>query len=257
MSEEERHPGRTVPLATFYVIAAVLFVSAFLHTIGVSVVPIHLGQQSEYVTALGTKWANGPVAGIVTAFRPAALAYWARVWVAILAFTILVIATNAGLIGISRLSYSLATYKLMPRPFAALHPRFRTPYISIVVFAVAAAVLVLPGKLDLLAATYSLAATFAFCTAHLAVMRLRYVSPDLYRPYQMPLNIPFGRAAIPVLSVVGGVAIGAVFTQLIAQNISYSSYIFAGWIALGVAAFVAFRRYLGQFLWAPLAVPPR
>jgi hypothetical protein len=176
--------------------------------------------------------------------------------VAILAFTILVIATNAGLIGISRLSYSLATNKLIPRQFSSLHPRFKTPYISIVVFAIAAAVLVLPGKLELLAATYSLAATFAFCTAHLAVMRLRYVSPDLYRPYQMPINIPYGRAAIPVLSVVGAVAIGAVFTQLLGQNIAYSSFIFAAWIALGMVAFVAYRRYTKQFLWEPLAVPP-
>src|SRR5207302_1313317 len=161
-------------------------------------------QHHLYFTELGTKWANDPVAGIVTKFPSQVLAFWAGVWVAILAFTILVIATNAGLIGISRLSYSLAIYKLVPVQFSNLHPRFKTPYISIVVFAVAAAVLVLPGKLDLLAATYSLAATFAFCTAHLAVMRLRYVSPDLYRPYQMPLNIPFGRAAIPVLSVVAG-----------------------------------------------------
>jgi len=256
MSEEARNPGRTVPRATFYVIAAVLFVSAFLPTIGVSVFPIHLDQHGKYVTDLGTKWANDPVAGIVTAFRPAALAYWAGVWVAILAFTILVIATNAGLIGISRLSYSLATYKLMPRPFAALHPRFRTPYISIIVFGVAAAVLVLPNKLSLLAATYSLAATFAFATAHLAVMRLRYVSPDLYRPYEMPLNIPFGRARIPVLSVVGALAIGSVFTQLMASNIDQSTYIFIGWFVLGVAAFIAYRKYTRQFLWEPLASPP-
>jgi APA family basic amino acid/polyamine antiporter len=257
MSEEAKNPGRTVPRSTFFVIAAVLFVSAFLPTIGVSVFPIQYDAQHHlYFSELGTKWANDPVAGIVTKFPSEALAFWAGVWVAILAFTILVIATNAGLIGLSRLSYSLATYRLIPRQFSSLHPRFKTPWISILVFAAAAALLVLPGKLDLLAATYSLAATFAFCTAHLAVMRLRYVSPDLYRPYQMPLNIPFGRAAIPVLSVVGGVAIGAVFTQLIAQNISYSSFIFAGWIALGVAAFIAYRRYTRQFLWEPLAVPP-
>src|SRR5438270_4497074 len=193
MSEEAKNPGRTVPRATFYVIGAVLFVSAFLPTIGVSVFPIQYDAQHHlYFTELGTKWANDPVAGIVTRFPSQVLAFWAGVWVAILAFTILVIATNAGLIGISRLSYSLAIYKLVPVQFSNLHPRFKTPYISIVVFAVAAAVLVLPGKLDLLAATYSLAATFAFCTAHLAVMRLRYVSPDLYRPYQMPLNLPLG-----------------------------------------------------------------
>jgi APA family basic amino acid/polyamine antiporter len=257
MSEEAKNPGRTVPRATFYVIGAVLFVSAFLPTIGMSVFPVHYDAvHGLYFTELGTKWAQDPVAGIVTAFRPEWLAFWAGVWVAILAFTILVIATNAGLIGISRLSYSLGTNKLIPKQFASLHPRFKTPYISIVVFGVAAAVLVVPGKLELLAATYSLAATFAFCTAHLAVMRLRYVSPELYRPYQMPINIPFGRASIPVLSVVGALAIGAVFTQLAAQNISYSTYVFAGWVVLGVAAFIAYRRYTRQFLWEPLAVPP-
>jgi APA family basic amino acid/polyamine antiporter len=257
MSEEAKNPGRTVPRSTFYVIAAVLFVSAFLPTIGVSVFPVHYDAvHGMYFTQLGTTWAQDPVAGIVAGFRPATLAYWSGVWVAILAFTILVIATNAGLIGISRLSYSLANNKLMPKQFAALHPSFKTPYVAIVVFGIAAAVLVLPGKLDLLAATYSLAATFAFCTAHLAVMRLRYVSPELYRPYTMPLNIPFGRSAIPVLSVVGAVAIGAVFTQLMSQNISGSTYVFLGWVLLGVVAFVAYRRYIGAFLWEPLAVPP-
>ena len=257
MSEEAKNPGRTVPRATFFVIAAVLFVSAFLPTIGMSVFPVHYSvAKGMYFTELGTKWAQDPVAGIVTKFHPEVLAFWAGIWVAILAFTILVIATNAGLIGISRLSYSLGTNKLIPKQFASLHPKFKTPYISIVVFGVAAAILVLPGKLDLLAATYSLAATFAFCTAHLAVMRLRYVSPELYRPYQMPINIPFGRASIPVLSVVGALAIGAVFTQLVAQNISYSSYIFATWVVLGVIAFIIYHRHTGQFLWEPLAVPP-
>jgi basic amino acid/polyamine antiporter, APA family len=260
MSEEAKNPGRTVPRSTFYVIAAVLFVSAFLPTIGMSVFPVHYdAAHGLYFTELGARWASDPVAGIVTGFDGTShlLAYWAGVWVAILAFTILVIATNAGLIGISRLSYSLANNKLMPKRFATLHPKFKTPYIAIVVFAIAAAVLVLPGKLDLLAATYSLAATFAFCTAHLAVMRLRYVSPELYRPYSMPLNIPFGRSAIPVLSVVGAVAIGAVFTQLMSQNISGSTYVFVGWVLLGVVAFVVYRRHIHEFLWEPLAVPPQ
>ncbi len=257
MSEEAKNPGRTVPRATFFVIGAVLFVSAFLPTIGVSVFPIRYdGAHHMYITELGTKWANDPVAGIVTFFKPASLAFWAGVWVAILAFTILVIATNAGLIGISRLSYSLGSNKLMPKTFSSLHPRFQTPWVSIIVFGIAAAVLVLPGQLDLLAATYSLAATFAFCIAHLAVMRLRYVSPDLYRPYQMPLNIPFGRASIPVLSVVGALAIGAVFTQLMSQNIASSSYVFTGWLICGVAAFIAYRRHTRQSLWEPMAVPP-
>lgn len=257
MAEEAKAPGRTVPRATYYVIAAVLFVSAFLPTIGMSVFPVHLDPSThQYVTDLGTKWKNDPVAGIVSAFQPAWLAHWAGLWVAILAFTILVIATNAGLIGISRLSYSLACKDLFPAAFAKLHPRFRTPYVSIGVFGVAAALLILPGKIDQMAAVYSLAATFAFCTAHLSVMRLRYVEPDMYRPWRMPLNVPFGRSSIPVLSVIGALAIGAVFTQLLFQDIEHSTWIFSGWLAAGVLAFVAYRSWRGLPVWEPLETPP-
>jgi APA family basic amino acid/polyamine antiporter len=235
----------------------VLFVSAFLPTIGMSVFPVHPDGHGYFTTDLATVWKGDPVAGIVTFFHPQWLAYWAGVWVAILAFTILVIATNAGLIGISRLSYSLASSDLFPGAFAKLHPKFRTPFISIIVFGIAAALLILPGQIDLMAAVYSLAATFAFAVAHLAVMRLRFVEPRLHRPFRMPFNISFGRASIPVLSVIGAIAIGSVFTQLLFQNVDNSTLIYVGWLLAGVAIFVAYRRFRKLWLWEPLAEPPR
>jgi len=256
MSEEAKNPGRTVPKATFAVIAAVLFVSSFLPSIGMSVFPVHPDGHGGFTTELATTWKGDPVAGIVTFFRPEVLAFWAGVWVAILAFTILVIATNAGLIGISRLSYSLACNDLFPGVFSRLHPRYRTPFVSIVVFGVVAALLIVPGQIDLMASVYSLAATFAFATAHVAVMRLRFVEPHLRRPFQMPLNIPFGRSSIPVLSVVGALAIGAVFTQLFFQNIGNSTFIFVGWVAVGALTFVGYRRFRRRSLWQPAAMPP-
>ncbi len=257
MSEEAKNPGRTVPRATFAVIGAVLFVSAFLPTIGVSVFPVHLDGHGHWVTDLATRWKDDPVAGIVTFFRPEALAFWAGVWVAILAFTILVIATNAGLIGISRLSYSLASNDLFPRAFSRLHPRFRTPFVSIIVFGIVAALLIVPAQIDLMASVYSLAATFAFATAHLAVMRLRFVEPGLRRPFTMPFNVPFGRSSIPVLSVVGALAIGAVFTQLFFQNIQSSTFIYVGWLGAGALMFVGYRFHRKKSLWQPLVAPPR
>lgn len=261
MSEEAKDPGRSVPRATFAVIVAVLFVSSFLPTIGVSVFPIHPDGHGAWTTDLATTWKADPVAGIVTQFTQP-LAFWAGIWVGILAFTILVIATNAGLIGISRLSYSLAGVELLPKRFAQLHPKFRTPYISIVVFGIAGALLVLPGILvgskviDLMSAVYSLAATFAFCSAHLSVMRLRYIEPALHRPYRMPWNIRFGRDSVPLLSLIGALFIGTVFTQLMFQNISNSTFVYLGWLSLGVITFVVYRKYRHEPLWEPLEVPP-
>jgi APA family basic amino acid/polyamine antiporter len=255
MSEEARNPSRAVPKATFAVIAAVLFVSTFLPTIGMSVFPVHADGHGGFTTELATRWKDDPVAGIVTFFRPEALAFWAGVWVAILAFTILVIATNAGLIGISRLSYSLAANDLFPRVFSRLHPRARTPFVSIIVFGIVAALLILPAQIDLMASVYSLAATFAFATAHIAVMRLRFVEPDLRRPFQMPLNVRVGGAKVPLLSVIGALGIGAVFTQLLFQNIEGSTFIYIGWLTAGGLIFVAYRRHRKKSLWQPLATP--
>jgi len=263
LSEEAKNPGRSVPRATFAVIIAVLFVAAFLPTIGLSVFPVHL-DHGMFVTDLATNYKADPVAGIVTGFNVVSqtLAFWAGIWVGFLAFTILLIATNAGLIGISRLSYSLAGAQMLPRRFASLHPKFKTPYVSIIVFGLLAAMLVLPGilagskEIDLMSAVYSLAATFAFASAHLSVMRLRFIEPDLYRPYRMPINIKFGRDSIPVLSLVGALAIGTVFTQLMFQNISNSTWIYLGWLALGVLTWVLYRSYKKQPIWEPLEVPP-
>src|SRR4029077_20445871 len=250
LSEEAKNPGKSVPRATFWVIAAVLFVSAFLPTIGVSVFPVGPDGHGGFTTDLGVLYKADPVSGIVTvgfAHVSQALAFWSGLWVGFLAFTILIIATNAGLIGISRLGYSLAGADTLPRVFGTLHPKYRTPYMSIMIFGLAAALLVLPGiligskEIDLMSAVYSLAATFAFCSAHRSVMRLRFVEPDLYRPYRMPGNIKFGRDSIPILSLVGAIGIGTVFTQLMFQNISNSTYIYVGWLALGAVVFVLYR----------------
>jgi len=262
LSEEAKDPGRNVPKATWWVIIAVLFVSAFLPTIGISVFPVSYDNNLHaYTTQLATAWKADPVAGIVTGFQEP-LRLWAQVWVGILAFTILVIATNAGLIGISRLSYSMAGVDLLPHRLARLHPKFKTPYVSIIVFGIVAALLVLPGviaggkEIDLMSAVYSLAATFAFCSAHLSVMRLRFIEPALHRPYRMPWNVKFGRDSIPVLSLVGALFIGTVFTQLVFQNISNSTFIFMGWLLLGVLVYLLYRRYRHEPLWEPLEVPP-
>jgi APA family basic amino acid/polyamine antiporter len=257
MSEEAKNPGRSVPLATFAVIGAVLFVSAFLPTIAMSVFPVHPDGHGGFTTELATTWKGDPVAGVVSFFRPEALAFWMGVWVAVLAFTILVIATNAGLIGISRLSYSLAVNDLFPRVFSRLHPRFQTPYVSIVVFGLAACLLMASSQIDLMAATYSLAATFAFAVAHLAVVRLRFVEPYLRRPFRMPINVPLGRGSLPVLSMIGVLAIGAVFAQLFFENIDNSSFVYVGWLSAGVLTFVLYRCYRRKPLWHSLAaVPP-
>ena len=66
-----------------------------------------------------------------------------------LAATILFIATNAGVIGASRITYSMASYRQLPETFRRLHPRLKTPWLSLVVFAGILPILViLPGDVN-------------------------------------------------------------------------------------------------------------
>ena len=58
----------------------------------------------------------------------------AEIYVGILAATILFLATNAGLIGVSRLVYSMGIHRQLPDRLRQLHPRYRTPWIGIIVF---------------------------------------------------------------------------------------------------------------------------
>src|SRR6266699_953426 len=82
LSEEAKNPGRSVPRATYAVIIAVLFVAAFLPTIGLSVFPVHPDLHGGYVTDLATQYKADPVAGIVLGFGKvsATLAFWAGIW---------------------------------------------------------------------------------------------------------------------------------------------------------------------------------
>ena len=71
------------------------------------------------------------------------------VYVGILAAVILLIATNAALIGLSRLTFSMGQHRQLPEILRQIHPRFKTPYIAIIVFSAVAALVMAPGETDL------------------------------------------------------------------------------------------------------------
>src|SRR5262249_58145995 len=126
-------------------------------------------------------------------------------YVGSLAATFLFIATNAGLIGISRLSWSLAEHRQLPGVFARLHRRYRTPWFTILFFSTFAGILLIPGQTDFLGNLYSYGAMLSFTTAHVAIVALRIKDPDRERPYRIGVNIPFRGQQIPISAVIGGI----------------------------------------------------
>src|SRR5690606_15236705 len=123
-------------------------------------------------------YADNPILGVVTNLDLGPLQGAAEIYVGLLAGTILLVATNAGLIGLSRLSYSMGQYRQLPGLLRRLHPRFRTPYVAILVFGFIACLTILPGEATFLGTIYAFGAMLSFTMAHLSVIALRIKEPD-------------------------------------------------------------------------------
>src|SRR3954453_16721824 len=159
-------------------------------------------------TQLATTYAGDPVLGVVKNIDLGFLQHPAEIYVGVLAATILFIATNAGLIGVSRLTYSMGQHRQLPEKLRQLHPRFRTPYIAIIVFGAVACLTILPGQATFLGQAYAFGATLSFTIAHLAVIKLRRSQPDQARPFKGPGQITVRGRPLPLFAVFGGLGTG-------------------------------------------------
>src|SRR6202011_174297 len=129
---------------------------------------------------------NAPVVGIISRLGlHGTVLHLSQYYVGILAATILFIATNAGMIGISRLSWSLAEHRQLPSLFSQLHTRFRTSVFTLLFFSDLACLQILYGTTEVLGNLYSFGAMLSFTTAHVAIVALRVKDPDHERPYRM------------------------------------------------------------------------
>jgi len=244
MAEEAKDPGRQVPRAVNLVVLAVLAIYAGISIIALSALPVvhHAG---HYTTQLGTTYENDPVLGIVSRLGlHGAVLTIAKDYVGLLAATILLVATNAGLIGISRLSWSLAEHRQLPGLFSQLHPSYRTPWFTIAFFSVLAAILILPGETKLLGNLYAFGAMLAFTTAHVSVIALRVKQPDQERPYRLPLNVRIRGHPIPLTAVIGGIGTFAAWCSVVALH-GEARTIGIPWMIVGMTGYVIYRRRQG------------
>jgi APA family basic amino acid/polyamine antiporter len=256
MAEEAKDPGRDVPRAVNLILIAVLGVYAGMTVVALSALPVQ-GHGAHAFTELGGKYQADPVLGIVNHLGlPGAVRHVLDYYVGILAATILFIATNAGLIGISRLSWSLAEHRQLPGIFARLHRRYRTPWFTIVFFSTFAGLLLIPGQTTFLGNLYSYGAMLSFTTAHVAVIALRFKDPDRTRPYRIPGNIRIRGKLLPVLPVLGGAGTFAAWISVMILHVD-ARYVGTGWMIVGLALYVAYRRREGMDLTSHYRIPHR
>jgi len=230
-----------------------------IRTVSGEVIPA--GGEVTYVTDLSEKWLEDPVMGIVrdesrgVASILPTLASVLAAWVGILAATILLIATNAGILGISRLSYSMGQHKQWPPILGRLSSRFQTPYMAIIFAGAVAAVLILPGRVDLLADLYSFGAMIGFTSAHLSVIMLRIKEPGLHRPFRAPLNFRIRGVELPLTAIIGGLCTFSVWVIVLVTH-ELGRYVGIVWLVIGFTIYITYRRRQGLSLLETVRVEP-
>src|ERR671922_1657441 len=247
MAEEARDYGRTIPRGMAAVVGAVFAIYAFLPAVALSALPVHNGTTALAQSKEDGGYADDPILGVVANIDLGPIQGAAEIYVGILAATILFIATNAGMIGVSRLTYSMGQYRQLPEGLPALHPKFRTPYVAIIVFGLVACITILPGQADFLGTIYAFGAMLSFTVAHMAVVALRIKQPDRERPYSGPGRLKIRGRELPLFAIVGGLGTATAWIVVTVLNIET---LIAGaiWLSLGIATYVIFRRRQGLSL---------
>jgi basic amino acid/polyamine antiporter, APA family len=266
LAEEARDPVRSIPRSISMVAVAVFAIYFTLPLVALSALPVHLidGKMTTLLALTPEKhgFQNDPVLGVVEHLGIGGpLLSGLKVYVGLLAATILFIATNAGVIGASRITYSMATYRQLPEAFRRLHPKFKTPWLSLLVFAgLISSLVLLPGRTAFLGTMYSFGAMLSFTVAHASVIQLRRKRKDDELAFRARPNLRFRGVDWPLFAIFGGTATGLAWLVVVVQTPG-TRYAGLGWLAIGFAAYVFYRRRvlklpLTETVRAPVVIGP-
>ncbi len=249
LAEEARDPPRDIPRAITWVAGAVFAIYFTLPLIALSALPVEKTKDG-YQTLLGLSpddggFRNDPVLGLVEHLGlHGGILDAAKIYVGILAATILFIATNAGVIGASRITYAMASYRQLPEVFRRLHPKFKTPWLSLVVFAGLISIIVLPpGQTTFLGDMYAFGAMLSFTIAHVSVIALRMHTRDDAEAFKIRPSLRVRGVDWPLFAIFGALGTGAAWIVVVIQKPG-PRWAGLAWLAIGLAGYVAYRRFV-------------
>lgn len=241
-AEETKRPERVIPKATKAAIISVVAVAVSLSILSVTIAPFSQVANNSTSPAV-TLASNLPLIGGVFA-----------IWVGIMGTLVCYISTNTGVIGVSRVTFSMSRLGLMPKAFSKVSSRFRTPFVTLVVFSAVACLLLLAGVslpnysiLPLIASVYNFGALIAYIYVNAAAITLRFKDPGR-QGWRMPLNITFHRGGkaypvsiIPFIGIASTVLIWSILVGFNPEGRNFG----VAWFAIGIGGYLIYQKYKG------------
>jgi basic amino acid/polyamine antiporter, APA family len=221
VAEETRNPSRDLPIG----ILMSLIVCTVLYIV-VAAVFTGMLPYDELRTRLATEQAE-PLTMALQHVAPDAR--WAR---GIVAFGSVVAHTAVLLVfqlGQPRIFFSMARDGLLPKTFAKVHPKFRTPYVTTILTGIVVGGLASVASIDEMVDLTNIGTLFAFILVCIGVPVMRYLEPNRARPFRVPL----GNWLLPLLG-----AAACIFLMVYLPPASW--WRFFGWLMLGLAVYTAY-----------------
>jgi APA family basic amino acid/polyamine antiporter len=221
---------------------AIPLIYAGIAAVALMAVPVVSGPHGPE-TALAGQYIEEPVLGVVANYDPGWVADFMKWAVMLVAVPILFWAANTSMLGLSRHVYVLATNRQIPSWAGKLERNYSTPYIAIIIAALMALALAIPGDIRFLARVYAFGALLAVTIAQISIVRLRVVEPDLERPYKVPWNVRIGSHELPVPAMAGALITGLGWISVFLLHHT-AVYVGGGWMLFGLVFYVIYRRYV-------------
>jgi APA family basic amino acid/polyamine antiporter len=232
-AEETKRPDKWIPRAN-----KLSIISVVVFAVGLSVVSMGMMGWQDLAAAR-----NDPIRAIA-ANIPTIGPYLAPI-VAATGFAICYVSTNTGVIGVSRIVFSMGRFDLLPRWFYKVHPRFKTPMRTIIVFGLIGMALAVVGELTFVADLYNYGALLSYILVNISLIVLRNKEAGAYRAWKVPgtitLRLRDRSYFIPLISVVGAVSCAVLWGLILAFH-EGGRILGTAWVLVGIAGFVALRR---------------
>lgn len=241
-AQETRRPATIIPRTSLTLIFTVLIYAMSFSTLSLGVARWQdiAANEGDPIAFLAH---NIPYIGLV-----------AGPLTAILGATILLTSSNSGVMGDSRLIFSMSHFRLVSKWFNKVHPKYRTPINAIVGFGWVGIVLTLfafltPRALDTLGNLYAFGATLGYTLVFISLIRLRFLDPYSPRPYKVPGNVKWKRrdGRVVQVPVIGFVGLLGVFSIWVTVMVTHQIGRIFGplWVLVCIIYYVVYRRRNG------------
>lgn len=145
------------------------------------------------------------------------------------------------LLGQSRVFFSMANDRLLPKLFAEIHHRYRTPYRSNILFMIFVSAMAAFMPIALVGAMTSIGTLFAFIIVCSGILIMRKAHPEIPRPFKTPL-VPY----FPILGILTNLALMI--------GLGWSNWArLLGWLVVGLVIYFTYGRWHSRVAAQPPA----